>query len=267
MIYDIREYREEDIGALKALWHEAFGDSYELIGAFFELLPSMGTGLVGELDGEIFGMAYVLDAFLHLPDNSTKRVAYIYAVAVDASAQGRGLGAELGRACMRYAWESGADVCCTLPAEDTLYDWYAERCGLKPTGFCRYEQFEASPEVREIKRLNSDEYAFLREDKLRGTAHVGFYYGYMRFQEEIFLGSGGGFFEYGGGIACGYVEDGVLYIKEALGDSDDFIPALCTTLGAKKAVVRRSDSFGERYISAYQPQEFPAETVWNLTLD
>ena len=97
MIYNIREYTREDTSAMRSLWSDAFGDPSELIDFFFELLPSMGTGFVAELDGEIFGAAYVLDAFLHLPGGETKKLAYIYAVSVDESAQGRGIGAELTR--------------------------------------------------------------------------------------------------------------------------------------------------------------------------
>ena len=139
MIYNIREYTREDTSAMRSLWSDAFGDPSELIDFFFELLPSMGTGFVAELDGEIFGAAYVLDAFLHLPGGETKKLAYIYAVSVDESAQGRGIGAELTRACMRNAWDYSADICCTLPAEDALYDWYESRCGLAAASYCNYE--------------------------------------------------------------------------------------------------------------------------------
>lgn len=267
MIYNIREYTRDDTAAMRSLWIDAFGDPAELIDRFFELLPSMGTGFVAELDGEIFGAAYVLDAFLHLPGGETKKLAYIYAVSVDESAQGRGIGAELTRACMRNAWEYSADICCTLPAEDSLYDWYESRCGLAAASYCRYEEAAASAEIDGIRRLCADEYGFLREDMLKGHAHVSFYYGYLRFQEEIFTSSVGGFFEYQGGLVCGYVENGIFYVKEALGDTPEFIPALCASLGAGKAVIRRASAHGERYIAAYQSKDFPPDTVWNLTLD
>ena len=45
---NINEYRQEDIPSLKRLWTETFGDAPELVDRFFELLPSMGTGLVAE---------------------------------------------------------------------------------------------------------------------------------------------------------------------------------------------------------------------------
>ena len=84
---------------------------------------------------------------------------------------------------------------------------------------------------------------------------------------HLTFASVGGFFEYKGGVACGYVENGTLFVKEALGDAPEFIPALCTSLGAEKAVIRRASAHGERYIAAYQSKDFPPDTVWNLTLD
>ncbi len=267
MIYGIREYARNDIGALKALWCGTFGDSPELVDSFFELMPSMGTGFVAEFDGEIFGAAYVLDAFLNLPDKSSKKIAYIYAVAVDESARGQGIGAELTRACMRNAWEYGADICCTLPAEESLYGWYESNCGLTAASYCKYETVEASAEIDGIRRISSEEYSFVREDLLKGLPHVSFYYGYLCFQEEIFLSANGGFFEYNGAIACGYIENGRFLIKEALGDCSDFIPSLCSSLGAKDALIRHASSSGDRYIATYQKKDFPENTVWNLTLD
>ena len=102
---------------------------------------------------------------------------------------------------------------------------------------------------------------------LRGRPHIGFFYGYLSFQETIFDEYGGGFFACNGGIACGYVEDGVLQVKEALGCGNDFIATLCTMLGAEKAVVRKASDCGERYVAAYLKAEYPPDTVWDLTLD
>ena len=147
---------------------------------------------------------------------------------------------------MRNAWEYSADICCTLPAEGSLYNWYESRCGLAAASYCSYESVSASSELDGIRRLSADEYGFLREDMLKGKAH---------------------FFEYKGGVACGYVENGTLFVKEALGDAPEFIPALCASLGAGKAVIRRASAHGERYIAAYQSKDFPPDTVWNLTLD
>ena len=95
MIYEIHEYKESDVPWLRSLWLEAFGDEPSLTDTFFELLPSMGVGLVAEFYGELFGAAYVLYTELHSPGRPPKKIAYIYGVAVDKQAQGQGIGAEL----------------------------------------------------------------------------------------------------------------------------------------------------------------------------
>ena len=227
----------------------------------------MGTGFVAELDGEIFGAAYVLDAFLYLPGGETKKLAYIYAVSVDESAQGAASAPSLrGHACETHGTTRQISAArCRQRMRFMIGTKAAAVLPLQAIADTR--EAVASAEIDGIRRLCADEYGFLREDMLNGHAHVSFYYGYLRFQEEIFTSSVGGFFEYQGGLVCGYVENGIFYVKEALGDTPEFIPALCASLGAGKAVIRRASAHGERYIAAYQSKDFPPDTVWNLTLD
>ena len=267
MIYEIHEYKESDVPWLRSLWLEAFGDEPSLTDTFFELLPSMGVGLVAEFYGELFGAAYVLYTELHSPGRPPKKVAYIYGVAVDKQAQGQGIGAELVRACMRYARMHGADICCTLPAEPSLYGWYAKSCGLVPVSFCALEEIPLSDGGAEIQELYADEYSYRRIDLLKGKPYISLYYDWLRFQEAIFKTYAGGFYAYKGGIACGYLDGDTLMIKEALNDAPEFIPALCRKLGAKKAVVRRARSEGQPYIAAFEENAYPPDTEWNLSLD
>lgn len=264
---NINEYRHEDIPSLKRLWTETFGDVPELVDRFFELLPSMGTGLVAESGGELLGAAYVLDAELWCPEKLPVKLGYIYAVAVEPSARSNGIGAKLVAACERYCWENGIEICTTLPAEESLYAWYERVGGFQAATRCMYETVFPSDRAAEINPLFADEYAFKRADILRGKNYVNLNYGYMLFQEALCKTYGGGLFECNGGIACGYVDNGVLMVKEALNDTPEFIPALCRRLGAKSALVRRPDRYGTAFIAAYEAKDFPRDTVWNLALD
>ena len=264
---NINEYRQDDIPSLKSLWAETFGDTPELIGRFFELLPSMGTGLVAESGGELLGAAYVLSAELWCPEKSPVKLGYIYAVAVEPSARNCGIGAKLVSACERYCWENGIEICTTLPAEDSLYAWYERVGGFQTANGCIYQTVLPSDSAVEITPLFADEYAFKRADILRSKNYVNLNYGYMLFQEALCKAYGGGLFGCKGGIACGYVDNGVLIIKEALNDTPEFIPALCRKLGAKSAVVRRPDRCGKPFIAAYEAKDFPRDTIWNLALD
>ena len=263
----IRAYCPADIPELTALWTETFGDAPELVDRFFELLPSMGTGLVAEANGELLGAAYVLSAELWSPERPPVKLGYIYAVAVEPSARNCGIGAKLISACERYCWENGVEICTTLPAEESLYAWYERVGGFQAATRCMYETVLPSDRAVEIKSLFADEYAFKRADILRGKNYVNLNYGYMLFQEALCKIYGGGLFGCKDGIACGYVDNGVLLIKEVLNDPPEFIPALCRRLGAKSAIVRRPDRYGSPFIAAYEAKDFPRDTVWDLALD
>lgn len=267
MIYEMHEYDKGDLPWLKSLWYDAFGDEPGLVNAFFELLPSMGTGIVAEFYGELFGAAYVLNAELYIPNEPPKKLAYIYGVAVDKQFQGQGIGTQLVRSCIRHARDQGADICCTLPAEPSLYDWYAKSCSLVTASYCTLDEVFPSARDIEIQELYADEYSYRRIDLLAGRPYVSLYYDWLRFQEVIFKTYGGGFYAYRGGIACGYLDGDTLLIKEALNDAPEFIPALCRKLGAKKALVRRASSAGQPYITACENDAYPADAVWNLSLD
>ena len=269
MYYDleINEYKTEDIPSLKRLWIETFHDEPELVNRFFELLPSMGKGFVAKSSGEIFGAAYVLNAELRRTDNSVVKLGYIYAVAVDKSARDNGIGAELTRACKRYCWQNNIDICCTLPAENSLYGWYRKVGGFAAANYCTYETVDAADEAVEINELYADEYSFRRIDILRGRNYVNFDYGYLLYQKALLKTYGGGFFACKDGIACGYLDGETLLIKEALNCCPEFIPALCRKLGVNNALIRHSSEDGEPFIAAYEAKHLPSDTIWNLALD
>lgn len=269
MYYDaeISEYTPDDVPALKTLWHEVFGDAPELIDRFFELLPSMGTGLTAKRGGELLGAAYILCSELWEASGCRRKLAYIYAVAVDKDARSFGLGGEIVRACKRWCWENGIELILTLPAEPSLYGWYKKAAGFEPVGGCGYDTVYASDKPADITELSADEYGFRRAELLRGKNYVNLYYGWLLFEEALLKTCGGGYYACGGGIACGYIENGTLHIKEALCDPPEFIPSLCKMLGCREALVRRSDKAGKPYIAAFPAADYPPDTQFNLTLD
>ena len=48
-----REVRPDDRKALISLWVRVFGDAPELVEAFLDLLPEMGTGVTAEENGAL----------------------------------------------------------------------------------------------------------------------------------------------------------------------------------------------------------------------
>lgn len=249
---EIREFLPEDIPQLTELWAEVFGDDRRLIERFFELLPAMGTGFTARLGGRIVGAAYSLDA-----DFCGEHIGYLYAVAVKESCRSLGIGAELCRSCAAL----GKTV--TLPANEGLYGWYERVIGAKAALFTETELVLPSDDEKEIMKINAAEYAKLREKLLKDRPHFSFGEAYMSFQQYLCELYGGGMFRSGGGIACGYTDNGILLVKEAI--DFDALPQLCRELNADEAILRKPSPSGDVYLAA--DHTLPRDAVYDLTLD
>ena len=244
----IREYTKNDLPFMTALWGDAFGDAEVLVRRFYELLPEMGTAFVAECNGVPVGMANVLCAVV-----CGQRCGYVYAVAVKPEVRGKGAGTALMKHCRRMF-----SRLCTLPASEGLYSWYADCLGADKVSRCIYETIAAGASDVEIKNLSSAEYAAMRSEYKLNTAFPLAWYEYQR---ELCRYYGGGMFRSGRSIACGYLEDGVLKIKECLGPTD-FIPELCRRLGAEKAEIRTAFHAGKPFIAA----SFPLPETLNMCI-
>ena len=122
-----RELRQEDREALVSLWTRIFEDPPELVEAFLDLLPEMGSGTVAEENGRILGAAYLVDGFtLVTPNDAPKKCGYLYAVAVEEQARGQGLGARLSQTAAEMGWARGVEFVCTLPADSSLRRAYID---------------------------------------------------------------------------------------------------------------------------------------------
>ena len=210
-----RELRQEDREALVSLWVRVFGDPAELAEAFWDLLPEMGSGAAIEENGRLLGAAYLVDGFtLVTPDAEPKKCGYLYAVAVEEQARGQGLGARLSRAAAEMGRARGAEFICTLPAEPSLYNWYASKLSLY---YVNHRILYSSPATPPAKALSAEEYGRRREELLAGCAHIRLSPPALEFQRKLCLCYGGGFYAAGDAIFCAYREGDGWRIPELLG--------------------------------------------------
>lgn len=265
----IREYRPEDAPALTALWCSCFEDSEKLVTEFFRLLPRMGAGLTAEADGRLAGMAYALTGFTLTDGNYEKNCGYIYAVAVEKSFRHLGAGRALTKAAAKKAREMGAEMICTLPAEESLYGWYRDILGVKKA-LCRSKTLIKGEALLPCRRLGHAEYSHIREELLQKTPHVRLSSSCLEFQRILCEEYGGGLFSCGGGIAAAYMDGGKARIKELVclneKEREPVAASVCAALGAQSAVLYSSSPEGEAYIAA-EPDALPADCVWNLSFD
>ena len=210
-----RELRQGDREALVSLWTRIFEDPPELAEAFLDLLPEMGSGVVAEENSRILGAAYLVDGFtLFTPDDAPKKCGYLYAVAVEEQASGQGLGARLSRATAEMGRARGAEFICTLPAEPSLYNWYASKLSLY---YVNHRILYFSPATPPANALFAEEYGRRREELLAGCAHVRLSTPALEFQRKLCLCYGGGFYAAGDAIFCAYREGDGWRIPELLG--------------------------------------------------
>lgn len=268
--YAIREYCPEDIPALCALWERIFGDPRGLIESFFELLPGMGAELVAEKGGEIAGMAAVLTGMeLIEPGKRPRRCGYIYAVAVSESERGQGIGAELVRRAVLRGRELGAEIMCTLPAEDSLYGWYEELMGVTRALSRRRFETEAEP-LYPCEALSAREYMRRREELLSAVPHLRLTGSAPDFAERFYKAFGGGLFQCGSALCAAYADGERAYIKELVcpegTDAREIAASAACALGARGVEYFLPAPDGEAYIAA-EPDAVPPDCIWNLSFD
>ncbi len=265
----VRHYRKEDIPAMRALWSRVFDERESFLDAFFALLPDIGGAAVAaDESGALLGAAYALTGYELLAGGESPHVGYVYAVAVDESARGRGLGGELTKRAAAICREREAVIVATLPAEESLYAWYEKQIGTQRL-LRREETCAAAERKVDIMKLTGTEYMLWRENMLRGRAHIHLSTPMMETQRALCEAYGGGLYASSDGIFAAYRDGERLIIPEILcaqGVPDDTAASAAARLGCREALfftpcVRG----GAAYVAA--DTALPADTVWNLTLD
>ncbi len=246
----LREAAPQDAAQLRQLWCDVFGDPPELVDAFLSLLPGMGCGCVAERDGKILGAAYLICGFTLLrAGEAPLRCGYLYAVAVQPDARGHGIGAAVSRGAVELGRDRGAELICTLPAEESLYRWYGEILSL--THSCTRRVFSCE-ELPVARLIEASEYLLRREALLRGTPHAVPNASVMEFEASLCRVCGGGLYALDDTVFCAYRNQGRWVIPELLPLS-----------AADRIVGLTSDVLP--YLCADRP--LPDGLIWNLTLD
>ena len=266
----IREYRGGDIPEMSALWQAVFGDSEGLVNSFLQLLPDMGTAAVAEINGVIAGADYAVTGMeLVSADGKVQTCGYIYAVAVAPEFRGSGIGRALTERSVELARAQGAEIICTLPAEESLYVWYKTILGTECALHRQRYEIE-SADIAAAQSLSAAEYGQRREALLKDRCHLRPSHTTLEFQRRFCEELGGGLYACGGGICSSYIEDGAAIIKELIAPAGtpaaDIAASIGAALGTKRAVYYLPAPDGESYLAAI-PGEIPSDCVWNITFD
>ena len=123
---------ETDHKALKALWHEAFGEDYDSIDLFFETLFAPENTLIAEDEGTLLSALYLLEGEMTLEEGKSVPVDYVFAAATAFPYRRRGIMRALLDFAAKTSEKRGKAALCLLPGEKSLEAYY------RTCGFCAY---------------------------------------------------------------------------------------------------------------------------------
>lgn len=156
---ELRTSRQSDVPDLRRLWQAAFGDSDAYLDIFFSTAYAPERALVLHREDELLGGAYWLDCAL-----DGKKMAYIYAVAIDPAVQNLGYGTRLMEGLHDHLAREGYAAALLVPGSDPLRHYY-RRFGYRTLSW--HDEFTAQPGVPvPITRIDGAHYAQLRRQFL-----------------------------------------------------------------------------------------------------
>lgn len=274
----IRRAVSGDLPVLTQLWAEVFGDSSEMIAAFFRYFPPEQSGWVVCSGTQICSAAYLLTGNQLVSAAGSCDCAYVYAVATPAPQRGHGYASLLMRHFSSLAHTQRLALY-TLPAERGLYDWYRDIMGASVISYGTEQAVQACPSDADvlIRPTSPDCYGAARERQLAAQPHLALSKPFLSLAEEYCRMAGGGLFLLdtpdGPGCCAAEPDCSTLRLKELLVPTyqqDAAVQALLRRFRLNTAVIRRQGGKGAAQpFAAYQPLAFQeaAPKNWGLFLD
>ena len=153
-----------DIGALKTLWQEVFGDTEEWLDRFFANCFSENRYHGIWRDGKVASALYWFDCTI-----DGQKLAYIYAVATDPKFRGRGLATRLMAETHRILSENGYAGAILVPSEEKLFDFY-EKIGYRTATEIAEFTAQWGNDPVALRKIDAESYVNLRRQYLPENA-------------------------------------------------------------------------------------------------
>ena len=210
---------------LKTLWQLAFGDTREMVDAFFDTAYAPDRCRFSEEAGKITAALHWLDCHL-----AGEKYAYIYAVATHPDQRGKGLCRKLMEQTHQALKEQGYAGAILKPGEEGLRKMY-QSMGYETVTRIREKEVEAGEEATEVRTLTQAEYASLRKEKLPEGA-------LLQENENIrYLSTYANLYATENTVFAAVHGENRLFIAELLGDPTE-APKILKSLGYPQGTVR-----------------------------
>ena len=204
-----------------SLWQHAFGDSEQLIGAFWDTCFAPERIFVLRQCGKLAAMASIFPVCWRCGQRQTQ-LWYLYAVATLPECSGAGLATALLEQTAVLAAQRGAEGLLLVPGEPSLRDFYRAR-GYRDWSSRTERRLSAPADLDPADRtvqIDARAYGALREQLLAGQSHIQLPAAYLEFQQVSAAESGGALLQMqiAGQTACAVVNgtDGICYVPELL---------------------------------------------------
>lgn len=221
---EIRPARLDEIARQKELWKLAFGDDDAYIDYFYAHGGESQVLLLLE-DGVVWTMVALFPVTVTLPQGETLSSAYIYALATHPEARKKGYGRFILNYVDFYLKESGKDCVTIVPAEPSLYKYFATT-GFEPTCSTRkvelLQDMVAQPSSGDtVVPASPAKYSALRERMLEGSLHVTYGETLIAYQQGLSRMERGDLFHLTvagqeGLAAAEYLDEDTVLVKELL---------------------------------------------------
>ena len=210
----------------RELWQLAFGDDGAYVDNFYQTYYKPERMLLLEEDGVVQSMTAWFDTQLVLPGEGRFRAAYLYAVATDPAARGRGLAGRLLAGADEYFRGLAIPAVTTVPAEPSLHNFFGAN-GFREC-FTLFQEALDPGELpapawdNPLRPVSPAEYGAVREKILADCPHIAYPEEALAYQAGCCALSGGGLFagETEDGPVCACAEGdgaGLVVYKELLG--------------------------------------------------
>ena len=246
--------KNEQLGSLRVLWKEAFGDTDDFLDMFERTAFDRSRCRCVTLDGQVAASLYWFDC-----SYSGGPVAYLYAIATSKAYRGRGLCRSLMEDTHRHLRRLGYAGAILVPGSKELFTLY-EKLGYTVCSNVGQTECFASDNAANIRQINKEAYAKARRRALPegGVVQEKENLTFLSAMAELYIGDGF--------LLAARRENNTLHGMELLGDISA-APHIVRALGCEKGYFRtqgNSVPFA-MYYPLTAAQEYP--TYFGLAFD
>lgn len=217
--------RPEDVGCLRRLWQQAFGDTDAFLDSFFRLGFDPRRCLCAFAQDRPVAVLYWFDCTYQ-----GRKIAYLYAIATEKEHRSKGICRALMGDAHAHLGRLGYSAAVLVPGGETLFRFYGAM-GYEVFGSVSCRQVSAGAEPAALRPVDPAEYAALRRKLLPpgGVIQEGALLELLADQMNLYAGENF--------LLSAATEKDRLLVQEYLGDLAA-TPGILTALGLKTGIFR-----------------------------